>query len=631
LAGVTLAVIYIFSRFIPTAAMSDYAVSDQVDNSWSMALQDAFVERLQFGTDIVFTYGPWGFLARGYDPRTHLLSVIVWALLALVFMSGAWQLARGLRVSRLPACLWLVLLSALATTPLGNDFDNRLVLFLALPLLLHFFTEKTTPIKAVLVVALGCLSLVKFTGLVEAAFVVTLISADDVFRRRRFPWALPLWAASLLCFWFLAWQRLDGFVPFLVHSWQITAGYTEAMMLPGYAPSWSLPGFLAIAAVLWLLAARVMWLQCRRWAFYPVAGVGMILFVTFKLGFVRGDFHELNAAVSLLVIAALLLPLAWQESKTLKASAVAMVLVAGFYGAEIFHHWQVVNGLAGQLAGTFRITNVLAPVADAGTGYTLTEYQKELAAFRAKIPLPQLNGGADVYSYDQVAIFAHGLHYQPRPVIQSYSAYTPSLARMNAAWLRSEHAASNVLFRVQPIDGRFPGLDDGLSWPELLTRYVLNPGTSQGYEYLLLQRTATPRSYRLVPLTNAEATFGAGVEVPAVSNTLVWAELEFKKTPAGKIISAAYKPDVLTMTVKFRDRPSGSYRIVPGMTQAGFLLSPVVADNKAFAALFEPGWPSELAPCEVQSLVVAPGTPSGTSICYEPSFTVRFYRLEFSQ
>jgi len=71
--------------------------------------------------------------------------VIVWALLALVFMSGAWQLARGVRASRLHAWIWVVLLAALATTPLGNDFDNRLVLFVALPLLLHFFTERTVP------------------------------------------------------------------------------------------------------------------------------------------------------------------------------------------------------------------------------------------------------------------------------------------------------------------------------------------------------------------------------------------------------------------------------------------------------------------------------------------------------
>jgi len=85
------------------------------------------------------------------------------------------------------------------------------------------------------------------------------------------------------------------------------------------------------------------------------------------------------------------------------------------------------------------------------------------------------------------------------------------------------------------------------------------------------------------------------------------------------------------MTVKFRDRPSVTYRIVPGMTSAGFLLSPVVADNESFAALFKSDWPAELAQQEVQSLVVTPVTASGSSLCYESTYQLRFYRLEFSQ
>ncbi|MDR3456424.1 MAG: hypothetical protein P4N60_03175 [Verrucomicrobiae bacterium] len=631
LIAVTLAVIYVFSRFIPAAGMSDYAAGDALDNSWTMALHEGFVQHLQFGTDLVFTHGPWGFLAHGYHPQTHLLAVIIWSGLALVFLYGGRQLARELGGREFNVWTWLVLLAALATTPLGNDFDSRLVLFLMLPLLLHFFTKGTAPAKAALVVSLGCLSLVKFTGLVEAALVVTLISVDDVFRGRRFPWAAPLWVASLLVFWVLAWQRLAGFSAFVVHSWQVAAGYTEAMMLPGNAPSWSLWGFVAIAVALWLLAARGMWLKLGSWAVLPLAGVGAVLFVTFKLGYVRADIQQLNSAMALLVLAALLLPLAWRESQPLKVAAAILLVASGLFWVGIFQTWMKGNGLATQLAGTFRVSNLLAPVADASTGYSRTEYQKELAAIRAINPLPPLSGGVDLYSYGQAVLFAHGLSYQPRPVVQSYFAYTPALAQMNAAWLRSGRAASNVLFSVQPLDGRFPSLDDGLSWPELLTRYAINPATSQGRAYLLLQRKAMPRGYQLVPLTNMEAVFGGSVKVPPVSNAPVWVELEFKKTPAGKIISAAYKPPILVMTALFRNGPPGYYRIVPGMAAAGFLLSPVVKDTKSFAALFGSDWPARLAHWDMQSMVIAPGTVSRSSLCYEPTFQVRFYRLEFSE
>ena len=45
----------------------------------------AFAERLQSGRDIVFTFGPWGFLFGGYHPATYLISVVAWLFLPLCF------------------------------------------------------------------------------------------------------------------------------------------------------------------------------------------------------------------------------------------------------------------------------------------------------------------------------------------------------------------------------------------------------------------------------------------------------------------------------------------------------------------------------------------------------------------
>jgi hypothetical protein len=36
-----------------------------IEDSWIQALHLAFVHHLQFGRDIVFTFGPWGFLYAG--------------------------------------------------------------------------------------------------------------------------------------------------------------------------------------------------------------------------------------------------------------------------------------------------------------------------------------------------------------------------------------------------------------------------------------------------------------------------------------------------------------------------------------------------------------------------------------
>src|SRR5260364_219639 len=66
-----------------------------------------------------------------------------------------------------------------------------------------------------------------------------------------------------------------------------------------------------------------------------------------------------------------------------------------------------------------------------------------------------------------VLLLTAGNLWSPRPVIQSHGAYTPKLARLNELHLLSERAPNNIVFKVEPIDGRLASLEDGLSWPIL--------------------------------------------------------------------------------------------------------------------------------------------------------------------
>ena len=86
------------------------------------------------------------------------------------------------------------------------------------------------------------------------------------------------------------------------------------------------------------------------------------------------------------------------------------------------------------------------------------------------LPDLQVHCSADVYPLSQTAVLASGLTCQPRPVFQSFSAYTPKLAEMSAAHLRSERVPDHILFDVWSIDDRFAARDDSLSSPDLEDR-----------------------------------------------------------------------------------------------------------------------------------------------------------------
>jgi len=622
--------LYVFSRFVPYSSVDDYPIIDGIENAWAQVLHVAFSRHWQFGQDIVFTYGPWGFLARGYYPPTYPVSVIAWIILSLVFLCAGWRLACHLSDNRLVAGLWLVGFTAAASIPAGDDFNARLVAWGVLLLFLHFFVEEGvfTPIQALLAVSLGWLSLVKFTGLMESVMVVAVIAADNIFRHRRFPWIVPLWVASLVFFWVAAGQHLSSLGPFLCNSWRITSGYTEAMMLTDKTGARDAVCFLLIAVLLCALTGRVAWVRHRFLGALPLAGLGTILFIVFKLGYVRNDRHEIISATALVLISLVCLAVAWPGRKRAAGAASCLLIASTLFASSVFNCWLPGNGLWKQLAGTFSIYNLLAPVAGPYSGYLRSNYEKNLASERKAHPLPPIEGDADLYSYDQTILFAHTLLYQPRPVIQSYSAYTPELAEMNAAHLRTARAASNILFAIQPINDRFPSLEDGRSWPELLTLYDLKGASDDKRTFLLLSRSAAAREFHLTPLQNTSARFGEPVTLPAATNGPVWVEIEIKKSLAGTVVSTLYKPPVLMLTVSLQDHTQRRFRLVPGMAGSGFLLSPLIADTRSFAALASTGR-QDLTGLEVVSMTISASTESGSTRCYQSPMAVRFYRLDF--
>src|SRR5205085_9894446 len=78
--------LFAFSRFLPSGRPGGDNI---VDDAWIRVLHMAFAERLQFGRDIVFTFGPWGFLYGGYTPASHLILAVAWAVRAVAFWSAA--------------------------------------------------------------------------------------------------------------------------------------------------------------------------------------------------------------------------------------------------------------------------------------------------------------------------------------------------------------------------------------------------------------------------------------------------------------------------------------------------------------------------------------------------------------
>lgn len=92
---------------------------------------------------------------------------------------------------------------------------------------------------------------------------------------------------------------------------------------------------------------------------------------------------------------------------------------------------------------------------------------------------------------------------------------------------------------------------------------------------------------------------GEIVDLPNNPGAIFWAELEVKRSWLGKIIHTIYKsPHILLESVTSSGQQH-VFQIVPELGKAGFIVSPMVLNNRLFAQLYSDaggggGWVSLL-------------------------------------
>jgi hypothetical protein len=628
----TTTLVFAISRFLPSGRPGGPNI---VDDAWIQMLHMAFAERLQFGRDIVFTFGPWGFLYGGYHPATHWISVVAWAVLALVFWWAAWRVVTHFFKNPLVCWLWLLAVIGLASITPFLYMDVRLMAWPLLLLLLHFSVEERpfTLTQAMLVISLALLSLIKHSIFTIAVVTVLIIAADNVFRQRRFPWIVLAFAGGIFFFWVIAGQRLNWFGLYLRGASEIVSGYTEAMMWPQPTDKVDIVRFWEVAIAVCALVGYVVCKQHRLFGLLPLLGFAFIVFAAFKYGYVRHDAHEIIATDLLLVAALLWLPAAWcivrQRKRWLVPAVVLPLILATPLSALSLRRYASV-GLFSALAQQLSVRSVFAPAnLFLDRQQFFRSYDAYAAGLRAAFPNLGIHGSADVYPLSQAVALPPGLTCRPRPIFQSYSAYTPKLAEMNAAHLRSDRAADHIMFDVWTIDGRFAAQDDSLSWPELLTRYDIM-GVAE--RYILMEKSVTPRQYELTPIGETVARFDEGIEIPSMVGGPIWVRIDIARSLWGNVVAMLYRPPRVSLALFTRSGRAYGGRLLPAEARAGFLLSPVVENRQSFFALASTNWQHELADLEVASARITTDGGSAVASRYQsPPVRARFYRLDFQR
>lgn len=464
---------------------------------------------------------------------------------------------------------------------------------------------------------LGLLPLVKGSLLIPFAASAAIPPALFLYhlRYRQAIILLLLPIMSVAGLWIYAGQSLGNLPVFLRGTLLLTSGYTEAMstsllILPSIIGEGLVVIFLVASALMcWSVRRSEQLTVFSKWMLVTLCA--LFLLVIFKHGFVNSlavssAFRAL--AVLILIVGFIQLDrcLIWSLTIAMILTAATSVMQDPMLVKEVHERFGVVVTWSGEkradifaffaeraLGAYSRNTykSTWKTFADAweglhsrmGQGNELeVRFARAMEDIRSGNPIPVLKGSTDVYEYEQSVLLASNNEWNPRPIFQSYSAYTPSLARRNEQHLRGQDAPDWVLFNLQSIDGRFPSLDDGLSWPALLDNYTFV--SFDGQFVLMRKKQAIYADSNFDDVGKETYKTGSTVTLPDTDG-LLFAEVDLKPTLAGRLITALFSPPQLHIVVGLGNGRTKTYRVVSNMMRTDFLLSPLVSDTAEFASL----------------------------------------------
>lgn len=449
-----------------------------VDASWIAGLHLAARDHLPFGTGVVFTYGPLGFLGfpQPYFGATSAIAGVVLAaiiVLTLAMMFANLRPAFGPWLAAVLVYLTVRAFEWLGATPWDLTVTASVLAGLWL-LRLQAEDGRRRAAPLIVLCALAGVSLLAKVndGLLNIA-VATMVS---IALARRSMWrtdlavAMGAIGAGLVGAWLVAGQSPADLWPYLVASASVVAGYSAAMALDqGPTAAWLLPLYLlAAGSVLWLgFRSSSGWPRRSRLAVILVLLV--VLFGTFKEAFVRMDHFTLGFAMLVTLVAAL--PV--RADRAVWGAGYVGVLCAFIAVCQVFP-WPIVDpgprfAIVRAQVGILRSPDVRIVLPGVTAAAMREKYgiaDRAIALLRGQtVHIEPWEAGV-AFAYPEIT-------WRPIPVFQAFQAYTPALDQLGASFLASDRAPERILrLPAGRLDARNPWFDAPATKIEMICRYA---------------------------------------------------------------------------------------------------------------------------------------------------------------
>ena len=588
-----------------------HVTSVGVDGSFPAVLNHLAFSSTVFGRDVIYTYGPLGWLLAAEQVNDHLLLaclfwIAMYACVSSLVVACSVCFATGARRIVALLCslcvLWLV------------DVERLLPSFGFLLAVIAYQLPRHRLAILLFGSLLAALALVtKFSGGVTCG--VTFVgSAMLPFGRSCVARLLALAAgfgATLAAMWLLIYGSLSGSVDYFLRSMQIASGYT-ASMAAGRVDEGLLLGMFALA----IAAVFVLGGTLRGQRAHAVLVLVGPMFIAWKHAVVRFDTHILGLAVT-----SLFLGLTWLlTSLIIGVSARSFALRVGvlvLLGVLLNHAMAPLVGRT-QLELAARIGRAenpptplpfYIPLMSCRAGHADSEGVFALAAlaidWRGCNDRMRTAGASNVAPFrlpdsaraaigtGSVDFYSMELDYRSKPVFQHFNAFTPELDRWNAEFFRLDSGPQFLICHASlgmaSIDRRHLLFDDPIAQLAILDHYLGDdPSRIASPASVLLRRADTLRFGAAVRVSEQTVRIGEVIPVPTtVAEGILRARIELAGSMYQNAKQALFRLSPLYLTYTRANARAETYRLMPLHLQDGVWVEPYflnVSNYYAFMA-----------------------------------------------
>lgn len=559
---------------ISTFPVCGYPVNRGLDESWRFGLNQFYFSHYKFGRDVIFTFGPLGFICFPEHIGLNLvialmIRVLIWAVLPGV-------LVVAYRRKQIDSVGCLIMAGTLVVAhPLLSNFLDYMLTSAALMLILWPARELTRSVWAtVLLVVLNALAFLSKTSayaMVTASFIVyvCLVKWKD---HKKFSVAPALAVASIILAplgaFLLYDHSLTDLGSYVMRCGEIMAGYSAAMSLPGLRSGdvWS------IMLLLILIVGFAVYSAWRRWLGWEVVGcVFASLAFAVKHGLVRVQGHlPLLYGVAPVFFAIM-------AARCRGGKACSWVRVAAWVCVC------VVALVAGNPVWQPLLYSTWDPVACLKNFEPLFHWDRFVSGLDAE---SEANLQADVLPDEllkhiqslPVVVFpwemsygaANHLSLLPLYTMQSYSGYTHELDRAMATKLADGTPSDlRLLVEWKAIDGRHPLLDVPATWQAIQTAFEPE---AEGPSLVLLKK----RKHRSAPHFNRISTVDADIRNWQPVPNRQWAvslSIAFVSTPGGAARRILYKTEPVYVDFETDRGSQVRFRVIPDVLLQPFIVN----------------------------------------------------------